>query len=94
MSYQEQAAKINIELKNVFNSIPFREFNQEQREHILNLMIRIGQIAKFRCRNNTAYDNFIGCCFNEICKLQRVPIEDGSDYKILKSELIINQEVA
>ena len=87
MSYYEQAKKINQDIEQLFNSLYIREFTQQQRENILNLMIRIGQVAKYRCRNNSAYDNFIRCCFENIATVQRVPIKEGEDFEVLKATL-------
>lgn len=87
MSYYEQAEKINTDLKQLFNSVYIKEFTIQQREQILNLMIRLGQIAKFRCRSNIAYDNFINCCFKEIATCKRVPIREGEDYEVLTATL-------
>lgn len=87
MSYQEQAQGINRDLEQLFNSIPLQSFSKEQREHILNIIIRVGQVAKFRCRSNTAYDNFITACFNNIADCERVELEPGTEFKILKAVL-------
>lgn len=91
MSYNEQANGINTDLKQLFGSIPINEFTIEQREQILNIMIRIGQVAKFRCRSNTAYDNFINCCFNSIAKTERVKINSNDGFEILIAK--INNEI-
>jgi len=87
MSYYEQANKINTDLEQLFNSLYIREFTKEQRERILNLMIRLGQVAKFRCRSNTAYDNFIRECFKGIAETKRVPIKEGEDFEVLTATL-------
>lgn len=87
MSYYEQAEKINTDLKQLFNSIYIKEFTIQQREQILNLMIRLGQVAKFRCRNNSAYDSFISACFRDIATCERVPIREGEDYEVLTATL-------
>ena len=41
-------------------------FNEAQ----LNVLVRFGQVAKFRCRSNTAYANFINACL------------EGSDFEL------------
>lgn len=41
-------------------------FNEAQ----LNVLVRFGQVAKFRCRSNVAYSNFITSCL------------DGSDFEL------------
>lgn len=53
MSYTEQAEKINAILKIALDEIP-----KEQKKDIINSLLRFGQVAKFRCRNNSAFDNF------------------------------------
>lgn len=88
MSYYEQANAINTDLKQLFSSVPISSFTKEQRERILNIMIRLGQVAKFRCRSNTAYDNFINCCLKEIATAKRVPIKEGEEFEILTAEMI------
>lgn len=87
MSYYESAEKINTDLKQLFNTVYIREFTKEQRETILNLMIRLGAVAKFRCRNNSAYDNFIRACFEGIAKTKRVKIKPDDDFEVLVAEL-------
>ena len=42
-------------------------FNEAQ----LNVLVRFGQVAKFRCRTNTAYKNFIDSCL------------DGSEFSLV-----------
>src|SRR3990167_7130754 len=87
MSYYEQAKGINTDLTQLFNSRYIREFTQQQREQILNIMIRIGQVAKFRCRSNAAYDNFIRSCFDSIANCERKPIKEGEDFAILTAKM-------
>jgi hypothetical protein len=84
MSYLEQAKGINEELLQLFNSINIKEFTPTQRENILNLIIRFGQVCKFRCRNNSAYDTFVGCCFSGIAETRRVQ-QEGSEWKTLRA---------
>lgn len=86
MSYHDQANKINEDLQNLFNSVPVEQFNNRQREEILNIILRIGQVVKFRCRNNSAYDNFMSIAFKEIANVQRVNVE-GTDWKTLRATI-------
>lgn len=88
MSYYEQAEGINKDLKNLFGSVNIEAFTPTQREDILNIIIRLGQVAKFRCRSNAAYDNFIAACFRDIAETKRVPIKEGEDFEILKATLL------
>jgi len=87
MSYHEQAQGINKDLVQLFNSLHIREFTKRQREDILNIMIRIGQVAKFRCRSNAAYDNFITECFRDLATVERVQLKPGEDFKVLTATL-------
>ena len=87
MSYYEQAEGINKDLVNLFNSLPINEFTREQREQILNIIIRFGQVAKFRCRSNSAYDNFVRLCYNNIASANRRPIKEGEEFEILIATL-------
>jgi len=50
-------------------------------------MIRLGAVAKFRCRNNSAYDNFIKLCFDGIAKTKRVKLNPSDEYEVLVTEL-------
>lgn len=84
MSYHEQSERINKEIKEFFNS-PLQQLNDDQKEFILNLIISVGQVAKFRCRSNTAYDNFIQSCFKDIAKTQRVPRNEGDEWLSLRA---------
>lgn len=87
MSMYEQAEKLNTNFKQLFNSIPIEHFTTEQRELILDLIVRFGAIAKFRCRSNTAYDNFVNTTFKEIATFERIKFNDESDFTILKSKI-------
>ena len=85
MSYQEQGENINKELINLFNSIPINQFTATQREHILNIFLRAGQVIKFRCRNNSAYDNFMAICFKNIAEVKRVKANEGDEWATLRA---------
>jgi len=87
MSMYESAKKINEDLKNLFNSMPINEFTEKQKEQILDIVIRFGSVAKFRCRSNTAYDNFVNACYEDIAITKRVLLEEGNDFKVLKAIL-------
>jgi len=47
-------------------------FNEAQ----LNVLVKFGQVAKFRCRSNIAYANFINACL------------DGSAFKLTHEDII------
>ena len=44
---------------------------EEQQVFLINAILWFGQVAKFRCRNNVAYDNFSRLCFKDIQHLAR-----------------------
>lgn len=84
MSYQEQANKINEDLKNFFSS-DVQTLTKEQKEFILNMIIQVGQVAKFRCRSNVAYDNFISSCFSGIADCKRVGKNPDDEWLALRA---------
>ncbi len=71
MSYHEQAEAIN------------KLFKKLDQKDIINAILRFGQVAKFRCRSNTAYDNFSKLCFEGIAELERIQPE-GLEFEILR----------
>jgi len=85
MGYYEQAEGINKDLKDLFGSIPMKEFTERQREMLLNIFIRFGQVCKFRCRNNTAYDNFVSQCYKDIAEVKRVKADEDSEWETLRA---------
>ena len=88
MSMYESAEKINVELEKIFKTFDSENITAIQKEKILNLMIRFGSVAKFRCRSNVAYDNFSNACFKNIATVERIHLNDDSDFKILKATII------
>ena len=88
MSMYESAEKINEDLKQLFYSENIENFTTEQKERILNILIRFGSVAKFRCRSNIAFDNFVNACYKDIANTQRVQLKDDSDFRVLQAELI------
>ncbi len=50
-----------------------RTFDQSQ----LNVLLRFGQVAKYRCRSNVAYKNFVTACL------------DGSDYEVTNKTVVM-----
>jgi len=91
MSYNEQAERINKELKEFFTS-DVQTLTDRQKEFILNLVISVGQVAKFRCRSNTAYDNFISRCFRDLAVCKRVVRNEGDEWESLRA-FIENKEL-
>jgi len=90
MSYYEQAERINKEVKEFFNS-DVQTLTDRQKEIILNLVISVGQVAKFRCRSNSAFDNFIKECFKEVAECKRVVRNEGDEWATLRA-FIENKE--
>ena len=91
MTMYENAERINKEIKEFFNS-PLQQFNDEQKEWILNLVISVGQVAKFRCRSNVAFDNFIGSCFKEVAECKRVGKDEDSEWLSLRAFIESNNK--
>lgn len=83
MGYHESGESINRSLKLALCDIKSGGLNNENMESLLNTIIKMGQVAKFRCRNNTAYDGFISVCFKDIATVRRVSSE-GNDYTTLR----------
>jgi len=86
MSYQEQAQGINERLKLFFNKLSDVERAYNIRidyTDLINQILRFGQVAKFRCRSNSAYDNFSKEVFKDIVELSR-EAPDGLGFEILK----------
>lgn len=79
MGYAEQARKINAQLK--------EGFANNDKEKIINAFIWAGQVAKFRCRQNTAYENFMKMVLDGIAEVDYVPFDDGEsgrEFNILR----------
>lgn len=87
MSMYQSAERLNTDLKGLFNSLPIEQFTITQREEILNIMLRFGAVAKYRCRSNTAYDNFCAACFKDISAIDRVKKDDDSDFTVLRATM-------
>ena len=82
MSYHEQASKINSNLMRLFKEIKLSSRDIYLRE-IINSILHFGQVAKFRCRSNVAYDNFSKIVFDGIAKLERSDFE-GKGFETLQ----------
>ncbi len=80
MSYQEQAEKMNSQFNKYFDTIVIEE---QTKKDIINLILWFGQVAKFRCRSNTAYGNFCREVFRNIAELERVK-DDDKDFEKLQ----------
>ena len=94
MSMYESAERINKDLNNLFGSEQMSDFTNWQREQILNILIRFGAVAKFRCRSNVAYKNFVSSCFKDIAEVKEEQLKADDDYKIIKAKIpALNQYV-
>lgn len=85
MSYHEQAEGINKDLKSLLERVKLDAFSVNQREMLLNIFCRFGQVAKFRCRSNSAYDNFVNNCFKDLAVAKRVKANDNDDWLTLRA---------
>ena len=77
----EHASKINRKLW---------EQHPQLTNEIINTIIEFGRIAKFRCRSNVAYKNFVDACFKGIADVQEVKAErtsDGKEYTYLQATI-------
>jgi len=86
MSYSEQAEGINIDLINLFGNENVDNFTNRQKEQILDIIIRFGRVAKFRCRSNTAFLNFSNECFKNIADVKTIKVE-GKEYETFRTTL-------
>ena len=82
----EQADKLNCRFESMFNEMNIKKAD---REAIIDLVIRFGQVAKFRCRSNTAYRNFLESTFRNLANIKEVEKqrENGNSYTQLKAEV-------
>lgn len=67
MSMYEQAEKLRLRFESMFNEANIK---QADREAIIDIVIRFGQVVKFRCRNNTAYKNFLNSTFKGLAEIR------------------------
>jgi hypothetical protein len=64
MSYTEQAKNINEKFKRNLTSYGDEVINDKKDiKELINAILYFGQVAKFRCRSNSAYDSFAKECF-------------------------------
>ena len=88
MSYQEQAERINSDLKQLFGLEDVKTLKATSKEFLLNILIQFGQVAKFRCRSNSAYDNFTNCCLKDLAEAKRVKANPEDEWETLRAEII------
>lgn len=87
MSMYEQAVKINVSLLNTMKDV-----DDDTKKDLLNILIRFGQVAKFRCRSNIAYKNFVDACFTNLAKAEEIQREN-LDFKTLEVVEVLKSEV-
>jgi len=73
-SYQETGKKIADRI-----STPLSKLDETDRRDVIDAILFFGQTAKFRCRNNSAYDNFCRICFGRVARLERSDVGLGFD---------------
>lgn len=77
MSYTEQAEKINLQFQDL------KVLDEITKEKLINAILWFGQVAKFRCRSNSAYDNFTREVFKDIAEIKR-EVKEGFDFEVLR----------
>jgi hypothetical protein len=77
MSYHRAAAKINRRLSEITD-----DMDEETLKQLVNAIIWFGQVSKFRCKNNTAYDSFCNAVFTGMVKLKRY--DHGLGFPVLQ----------
>ena len=77
-SYQE-SQKINDRIKPILDTMV-----KSDRDMLINAILWMCQTAKYRCRHNTALDNFCRIIFKGCAEIHRVPILiNGKEFPIL-----------
>jgi len=84
MSYHDSAKKIQPKLARAMEGM-----DEKKIRDIVDSFLWFGQVAKYRCRHNTAYDNFARACLDGICTVRRMPLE-GFDFEVLRVEKVEN----
>lgn len=80
LSYQEQAQKINTMLKEAgLGKGGIDGTGRIDHEKVINAFIWAGQVAKFRCRNNSAYESFMRLVLKDIADVKYVPFNEEFD---------------
>ena len=88
MTYNEQAERINNDLKQLFGLEDIKDLKSTSKEFLFNILLQFGQVAKFRCRSNTAYDNFANCCLKDLANAKRVKANDTDDWETLRADIV------
>lgn len=89
MSYNEQATKINEKLKSALIGLKDTSLSdsgrKDEESNLVDAILWFGQVAKYRCRSNVAYDNFARMVFDGIVAIERQQIE-GQEFAALKAK--------
>ena len=83
MSYYEQAKKINGIFREFYDKMPI-----EPNVKFIEGILWFGQVAKFRCRSNAAYDNFCKAVFEGIVNIERTK-KEGFDFDVLQVKEVV-----
>lgn len=89
-----QASKINGRLKNVVDKLGFGKLDGDDDllTELCNTIIRFGQIAKFRCRSNAAYKNFVDSCLKGVAEVSEEDMEhNGVKFKGLVAKVSLKK---
>ena len=68
MTMYERANALNTNFKTAFEDI-----DENTKRDIINFIIEFGRVAKFRCRSNTAYKNFLDATFKDLVTIRLFP---------------------
>jgi len=55
---------------------------------LVNIMLEFGRVAKFRCRSNVAYKNFVEAVFDKVIQIKEVECvrtSDAQNYTVLEA---------
>jgi hypothetical protein len=76
LSYYKQADNLHEKFKELLDGM-----SDEKKTLFIDTILYFGQVAKYRCRSNTAFDNFSSQVFRKIAHLDRS--DTGLDFPIL-----------
>jgi len=93
MGMYEKAKELNEEFLTIFSGQCLDDASDEFKEKIIKTIEKFGRVAKFRCRSNTAYKNFITAVFENICSFEEKQITHGDRTFTVLEPKIKNMEV-
>ena len=82
----ESAEKLN----NIFKEC-LSPCDETTKAEIINAVLWFGSVAKFRCRSNIAYENFVKSVFNEIITIKKEKPKN-LNFEVLKAEPLLNNK--